>query len=55
MTLEEIQQYLKQNGVESKLSIKQPWILWRMKTSLISLSDVAKIIESDINESTDDD
>jgi hypothetical protein len=56
MTAKETEEQLRSLGVESKLNIAQPWILWRMKTSSISLSEVAKIIEeSEVYESTDDD
>ena len=56
MTTKEIEEKLKFAGVTSRLNIAQPWILWRMKTSSISLLEVAKIIEeSEIYEGTDDD
>jgi hypothetical protein len=56
MTKKELQQYLKDRGVESKIDIAQPWILWRAKTSSITLKELAKIIEeNDIYENSDDD
>lgn len=41
MSLTEIENYLRENKVECNLSIKQPWILWRKESSLITLEQVS--------------
>lgn len=55
MTNKELEIFLKEHGVESKMNIAQPWILWRAKTSLISLTELAEIVEeSKIHENSND-
>lgn len=39
------EKFLKEYNVTANLTINQPWVIWREKTSMLSLSEIEDVIE----------